>query len=65
MRACRDTGRPVVIVSNNAPGAVSAYLARHALGDLVKAIMARPEHRPDLMKPHPELVHRALRLLPP
>jgi beta-phosphoglucomutase-like phosphatase (HAD superfamily) len=50
-------------VSNNASEAVAAYLARHARRDLVQAIMARPEHRPGLMKPHPELVHRAVKLL--
>jgi HAD superfamily hydrolase (TIGR01509 family) len=63
MRACRKAGRPIVVVSNNAPEAITAYLARHELLDLVQAVMGRPEHRPDLMKPHPELIHRALRLL--
>ncbi len=63
MRVCRDTDRPIVIVSNNAPEAIEAYLERHHLRDLVDAIMARPDHRPDLMKPHPELVHRAVQFL--
>jgi phosphoglycolate phosphatase len=63
LRACRDAGRPVVIVSNNAPEAIAVYLDRHALRDLVRGVAARPQGRPDLMKPHPELVHRALQLV--
>jgi phosphoglycolate phosphatase len=60
LRACQTAGRPVVIVSNNAPEAVEAYLDVHNLRDLVVAVCARPYGRPDLMKPNPELVLQAL-----
>jgi phosphoglycolate phosphatase-like HAD superfamily hydrolase len=55
--------RPVVIVSNNAQEAVATYLQRHGLEALVHAVVGRPAGRPELMKPHPALVMRALHLL--
>jgi len=61
MRACRDAGRPLIIVSNNAPEAIEAYLAVHALRDLVQSISARPPGRPDLMKPDPYLIRQVFR----
>jgi len=61
MRACRDAGRPLIIVSNNAPEAIAAYLERHNLGDLVQSIAARPRGRPDLMKPDPYLIRQIFR----
>jgi phosphoglycolate phosphatase len=61
MRACRDAGRPIVIVSNNAAEAIETYLSRHALRDLVQAIVARPPRRPDLMKPDPYLIRQVFR----
>jgi phosphoglycolate phosphatase len=61
MQACRDTGRPLIIVSNNAPEAIEAYLERHTLGDLVQEISARPPGRPDLMKPDPYLLRQVFR----
>jgi phosphoglycolate phosphatase len=63
MRACMATGRPVVIVSNNDGEAIAAYLARFDLQSLVLATVARPQGRPDLMKPHPALVQKALDIL--
>ena len=61
MRACRNSGRPVIIVSNNAPEAIATYLERHALRDLVLSISARPAGRPDLMKPDPYLLRQVFR----
>jgi len=61
LRICQEVGRPLVIVSNNAPEAVNAYLDLHGLRDLVLAVCARPRGRPDLMKPHPALVMCALK----
>jgi phosphoglycolate phosphatase len=58
MSACRDAGRPIIIVSNNAPEAIDAYLERYGLRDLVLEISARPPGRPDLMKPDPYLVRQ-------
>lgn len=60
LRAFRATNRPVVIVSNNAGVAVQAYLHHHGLSDLVDGVSGRVLGRPDLMKPHPELVIKAL-----
>lgn len=61
MRACRNAGRPLAIVSNNAPEAIAAYLERHRLTDLVLTIAARPPGQPDLMKPDPYLIRQVFR----
>ena len=63
VQACHDTGRPVVIVSNNSAPAIEAYLQLHELPHLVLAVVGRPPGRPDLMKPHPEPVRQALKIL--
>lgn len=61
IRACRDAGRPLIIVSNNAREAIAAYLERHELASLVQSIAARPRGRPDLMKPEPYLIRQVFR----
>jgi phosphoglycolate phosphatase-like HAD superfamily hydrolase len=61
--ACRQAKRPVVMVSNNAPQAIAAYLDRHQLSELITAVFGRPQGQPELMKPHTALIDRALRLL--
>jgi phosphoglycolate phosphatase len=63
LHACQATGRPVVIVSNNAEPAIRTYLDRFHLNDLVEAVVARTPGRPDLMKPHPDSIYRALKVL--
>lgn len=63
LQACKAAERSVVIVSNNAEPAIITYLERFELNDLVHGIAARTPGRPDLMKPHPDSVHRALELL--
>ena len=63
LQACRAAKRPVVIVSNNAEQAIRTYLDRFNLRDLVDGIAARTPGRPDLMKPHPDSINRALRRL--
>ncbi|WP_410794071.1 HAD family hydrolase [Kribbella sp. C-35] len=63
LAACHETGRPVVVVSNNSADAVDAFLRQHHLRDLVQEILGRPYGDPSLMKPHPELVRRALATL--
>ena len=50
----------MVIVSNNAAAAIDAFLQRHHLTAYVRDVLGRPFMRPDLMKPHPHIVRRAL-----
>jgi beta-phosphoglucomutase-like phosphatase (HAD superfamily) len=58
--ACHETGRPVVIVSNNSQACIEAYLTRHQLDGIILGIVGRAYARPDLMKPNPTPVHQAL-----
>ncbi|PRY00662.1 HAD superfamily hydrolase (TIGR01509 family)/HAD superfamily hydrolase (TIGR01549 family) [Allonocardiopsis opalescens] len=60
MRACQTTGRPIVIVSNNAPEAVTTFLEKEGLSDLIDAVFGRSRVSPELMKPHPHLLGLAL-----
>lgn len=60
--ACREAGRPVVIVSNNAAEAIHLHLATHNLTRLVLDIVGRPHARPHEMKPHPRLLESAMEL---
>lgn len=59
---CRRAEKPVIIVSNNAAKAVHTYLMRFKLHGLVRGVVGRQLHRPDLMKPHPSLIGAALDL---
>lgn len=61
--ACRLSGRPVAIVSNNSGPAVSAYLARAGLDDRVMHVEGRDPDNVALMKPDPFLLLRALQAL--
>lgn len=63
MEAAHETGRPLVIVSNNSAPAIEAYLELHKLRHLILAVVGRAPGRPDLMKPHPDAVNRALAVL--
>lgn len=56
----RRSGRPVVIVSNNAVTAVQSYLRAHGLADDIGAIHARTGDTLRLLKPHPHLLQAAL-----
>ncbi len=62
LRWCHHHGKPVVIVSNNAAEAISAYLSRFNATSLIRGIVGREPRRPDLLKPHPSLVLAALDL---
>ncbi len=62
LHACAELGKPVVIVSNNSADAVHVYLNRYQANRLVRGVVGRQPHRPDLMKPHPSLVLAALDL---
>ena len=63
LRACADVGRPVVIASNNAEQAIETFLQRFELRHLVQAVFARVPGQPELMKPHPSVIDRALAFL--
>jgi HAD superfamily hydrolase (TIGR01549 family) len=60
MRVLSRSGRSITIVSNNSRAAVEHYLAKHGLGSLVTGISARTEADPDLLKPNPHLLLRAM-----
>ena len=63
LKACREAGRPVVIVSNNAGGAVRRYLALHRLSPYIRGVVGRQEGRPAEMKPHRRPIDNALGLV--
>jgi phosphoglycolate phosphatase len=60
LAALHVAGTPVVIVSNNAAEPIRTYLERHGLAPYVRDVVGRPHLRPDLMKPDPHTVQRAL-----
>lgn len=61
IRACRRSGRMVGVVSNNSAIAVSAYLDRHRLAQLVDGpVVGRAHAQPHLMKPDPHPIRLAL-----
>lgn len=60
IRACSRAGLRVAVVTNNAPEAASAYLASRGLDRHVDAVVGRTYARPDLMKPNPDPLRRAL-----
>ncbi|MFC8943014.1 HAD family hydrolase, partial [Streptomyces griseoincarnatus] len=62
LAALHAAGKPVVIVSNNAAAPIRAYLERHGLTTYVRDVVGRPHLRPELMKPHPHTVERALKI---
>lgn len=56
----RATGRSVTIVSNNSQAAVVAFLAAHELDHLVAGVCSRQHPEPELLKPNPFLLRRAI-----
>ncbi len=63
LQACREAGRPVLIVSNNAPGPIAQFLDRYHLDHLVGRVIGRAPGRPDLMKPDPHMIDEAISIL--
>ncbi|MEV0514495.1 HAD family hydrolase [Nonomuraea sp. NPDC050405] len=59
LAACAETGRPVIVVSNNSRPAIERFLGGAGLNGSVAGIVGRPIGRPDEMKPHPRSVLRA------
>lgn len=60
IRATRQSGRRVAIVSNNAADAINLYLRRHDLASAIDYVAARRTADPALMKPNPHYVREAL-----
>lgn len=58
--SCRESGRPIAVVSNNAERAVRAYLELHGLDDRIDLISARTSPDPSLLKPSPYLIQQAI-----
>jgi phosphoglycolate phosphatase-like HAD superfamily hydrolase len=58
--ACQQTGRRVAIISNNSQAAVGTYLQLQDLAEHVDVVVGRTDPDPQLLKPHPHLVPRAL-----
>jgi phosphoglycolate phosphatase len=58
--ACHRVGRPVVIVSNNAEEPIRTFLDTNEFVHLVQAVIGRTHGHPQLMKPHPDSILRAL-----
>lgn len=60
LEAFRDTGRTVTIVSNNSQAAVETFIADRGLGHLITGICSRRHPEPELLKPNPFLLRRAV-----
>ncbi|NMO93998.1 HAD family hydrolase [Actinomycetospora sp. TBRC 11914] len=58
--AFRDTGRTATIVSNNAQDAVVEFLGARGLMSVVAGVCSRQHPEPELLKPNPFLVRRAM-----
>jgi 5-amino-6-(5-phosphoribosylamino)uracil reductase len=63
LEACQAAALPVIIVSNNSAEAIDAALTRHGLAGLITGVVARVPDQPELMKPDPAPIRRALGLL--
>ncbi|MDG4778097.1 HAD-IA family hydrolase [Micromonospora sp. WMMD961] len=61
--SARQARLPVVIVSNNSAGAVNIYLAAHRLAGHVCGVIGRAYADPARMKPNPEPILQAVRIL--
>lgn len=60
METARKRAMRLAIVSNNSVAAVTAFLEREGLSDLVEYTSARAVADPSLMKPNPHLLRQAL-----
>lgn len=61
--AAWQSAMPVAVVSNNSAGAVTAYLVGHRLHGYVSPVVGRAYAEPARMKPNPEPILRAVRVL--
>ncbi|WP_432942906.1 HAD family hydrolase [Kribbella sp. CA-253562] len=60
LAACAETGRPVVVVSNNCAPSIVQWLEREGLQQQVAGVVGRPFGQPALMKPNPALLDGVL-----
>lgn len=63
MREALKAGHVIGIVSNNSADAVRRFLYKNDLSQTVSAVVGRHYRRPDLMKPNPWPLARAVELL--
>ncbi|MEV4186681.1 HAD family hydrolase [Streptosporangium canum] len=63
LEACAETGRSVVIVSNNSGPAIETFLGLADLKEQVAGVVGRPIGNPAEMKPHPGSVLRACEMV--
>ncbi|MEW2357891.1 HAD family phosphatase [Spirillospora sp. NPDC029432] len=59
IRATAESGRPVVMVSNNSAEAIWRYLRAHGLDQHIRAVVGRDPQHPDQMKPDVRPILRA------
>lgn len=59
LRACRQAGHRIGIISNNDETAIRTFMARSETPD-IDLVIGRADGRPDLMKPHPWSLREAL-----
>ncbi|WP_406372899.1 HAD family hydrolase [Streptomyces sp. NBC_00647] len=62
VRLLAERGYRLAVVTNNSPRAVDSYLQSHGLAKYFASVHGRTAS-PELMKPHPDVVIRALRSL--
>lgn len=58
-----EAGKPIAIVSNNSAGAITSYVNRQRLNAYASHVSGRIFARPNLMKPNPEPILRAAKLV--
>jgi N-acetyl-D-muramate 6-phosphate phosphatase len=63
--ACADTGREVMVVSNNAGAAITDYVGREGLAGYIGRVVGRVPGQPSSMKPSPRLLLDAMGETPP
>ncbi|GLY79732.1 HAD family hydrolase [Actinoallomurus iriomotensis] len=61
IQTAHEDGRSIAAVSNNSCQAVTHYLTANGLAPYFTAIVGRTDPDPRLLKPHPELINRAVR----
>ena len=60
LTACRDSARPVAIISNHSAAAVRAYLILHDLYGQIRLTVARTGPDAAVLKPRPDLIELAV-----
>jgi phosphoglycolate phosphatase len=60
LTACRDSARPVAIISNHSAAAVHAYLILHDLYGQIRLTVARTGPDAGVLKPRPDLIELAV-----